>query len=78
MSRAAAPGRMSLAELRQLPPTVNVEIAARALGVSRSAAYDAIARDEFPARVICVGSRLKVVTATLVALLEDRSAESPL
>ena len=33
MNRAGAPGRMSLAELRTLPPAVNVETAAAALGV---------------------------------------------
>ena len=75
-----APARpVSLAELRQSGPTVNVENAARALGVSRSAAYEALARGEFPAKVIVCGSRLKVVTASLIGLLdEDRTAaEAP-
>ena len=76
MNRAGESGRMSLAELRTLPPAVNVETAAAALGVSRAAAYDAIARDEFPARVIYVGRRIKVVTASLIDLLDNRAAGS--
>ena len=76
MNRAGAPWRMSLAELRTLPLAVNVETAAAALGVSRAAAYDAIAHDEFPARVIYVGRRIKVVTASLIDLLDNRAAGS--
>ncbi len=73
-SRAAKP--VTLGELREAGPVVNVEIAAAALGVSRSAAYEAIARDEFPARVIHVGRRIKVVTASLIDLLDTRAAGS--
>jgi hypothetical protein len=65
-----------VAELRKLPAGVDVTTAAAALGVSRSAAYDAIARGEFPARVIRVGGRLKVVTASLMDLLDNRVAGS--
>lgn len=54
------------------PATVDVPRAASAFGLSRSHAYDLAARGEFPARVIRVGGRYRVVTASLVkALSED-------
>lgn len=62
--------RLTLAEVRELPATVDVETAARALGVSRSTAYEAIRLGTFPAKVITVLSRKSVITASLVALLE--------
>jgi predicted DNA-binding transcriptional regulator AlpA len=65
---------VSVAELRKMPPTVNVETAAAALGVSRAAAYDAIKADQFPAKVIVCGRRLKVATASLIALLDGGQA----
>lgn len=66
---------VSVAELAAMPPTVNVETAARALGVSRSACYQAIADDEVPFRVIVVGRRLRVVTASLIALLDPEGGQ---
>lgn len=62
--------RLTLAEVRALPVTVDVETAAAALGVSKSTAYEAIRLGTFPARVITVMSRKTVITASLVALLE--------
>lgn len=62
--------RLTLAEVRGLPATVDVGTAAAALGVSRSAAYEAIRRGEFPAKVITVMSRKTVITATILELLE--------
>lgn len=68
---------VSVDELRQMPGTVNVETAARALGVSRSSACDAIRRDEFPVQVLYVGSRIRVVTAGLIALLDPEGGQAP-
>ena len=65
--------RLTLAELRKKPPTVAVETAAAALGVSRSTAYEAIRTGTFPVRVITVSRRKLVITASLVALLEGGS-----
>lgn len=73
----AQPGpqpRVTLAALRKAGPTVDVTTAARALGIGRGTAYDAIARGDFPARTIAVGRRLRVVTAELIGLLEDKRA----
>lgn len=65
-AQAPAP---TLDEIRNWPATVDVADAARALGISRSAAYEAIRIGEFPAKVIPVRRRYKVVTASLVRLL---------
>ena len=63
--------RLTLAEVRELPATVDVETAAAVLGVSRRTAYEAITAGTFPATVIMVSRRKLVVTASLVALLES-------
>ena len=72
-SQPSPPPRVTLAWLREAPPTVNVTTAARALGIRRATAYEAIARGQAPFRVITVGnSRMPVPTAELIALLEAR------
>jgi predicted DNA-binding transcriptional regulator AlpA len=60
---------MTVDELRALPPTVSVATAARALGCGRTLAYDLARRDEFPCRILRVGSRYLVPTADLLQLL---------
>ncbi|WP_344876167.1 helix-turn-helix domain-containing protein [Allokutzneria multivorans] len=65
--------RPTLDEIRQWPATVNVQRAAEALGVSRAHLYDAINQNRCPATVIFVGTRRRVVTDSLLALLEDSS-----
>ena len=65
---------VSVAELRTMPGTVSVEVAAAALGVGRSTCYQAIANDEVPFRTVVVGRRIKVLTATLIELLDGREA----
>lgn len=67
---ARKPQRLTLREVRKLPPAIDVETAAAVLGVSRSTAYEAIRTGTFPAKVITVSSRKVVVTATLIELLE--------
>ena len=68
----------SLAEISaKWGATASIPEAAAAFGVSKSHAYDLVARGEFPARVLKVGSRYRVVTASIIAVLsnnEDRSA----
>jgi excisionase family DNA binding protein len=48
-------------------PTIRVEDAARALGISRSAAYEAVRRGEIPA--IKIGHRIVVPVAALRRML---------
>lgn len=61
---------MTLAQVRKLPAAVDVGTAARALGVSRSSAYQSIADGTFPVATIRVSRRLRVLTADLVRVLE--------
>jgi hypothetical protein len=58
----------------RLTPTTDIPVAARLIGISRSYAFELAKRGEFPCRVIKVGNRYRVVTASLVALLEDAVA----
>lgn len=60
----------TLDEIRRTwPAAVGVPQAAAAFGLSRSHAYELIACGEFPARVLQVGSRYRVVTASILAAL---------
>jgi predicted DNA-binding transcriptional regulator AlpA len=60
---------MTLAELLALPVMVNIDTASRALGLGRSTGYELARRDEFPCRVLRVGSSYRVPTAELLRLL---------
>lgn len=66
----AEQGAPTLSEIRAWPATVDIAAAARALGISRSHAYALVERDEFPATVLPVGHRLRVITASLITILE--------
>lgn len=59
----------TLDDIRRWPATVDVRLAARALGISGSKLYALIQRDEAPVQVIDVGSK-RVITASLLRLLE--------
>lgn len=61
---------LSLSAVRKLPAAVDVSTAARALGISRSSAYAAISEGRFPVATITVGRRTKVLTHSLIAVLE--------
>ncbi|MEU7004186.1 helix-turn-helix domain-containing protein [Nonomuraea sp. NPDC046570] len=60
---------LSLMELHQLPATIDLLTAARALGLGRTKAYELAKRGEFPCRVIRVGAAYIVPTAELLRLL---------
>ncbi len=69
---------LTLTELLALPLMVDVSTAARALGLSRSTAYELARRGEFPCRVLHVGSSYRVPTAELLRVLGiDISELSP-
>jgi predicted DNA-binding transcriptional regulator AlpA len=74
-SVAREPGP-TLDDIRKWPATINVDLAADALGVSRAHAYECIKAGTFPARSLQVGRRTKVITSSILALLEgdDRKA----
>ena len=63
-------------ELLALPPSVDLLLAARALGIGRSLAYDLAKRDEFPVRLLRLGSRYRVPTAELLRALGIDSTSS--
>lgn len=60
---------MRTEEIDALGVSCDLRTAARALGISKSSAYELAKRDEFPVRVIRIGSRYVVPTADLRALL---------
>jgi Helix-turn-helix domain len=68
---------LTMKDIRDWPPTVDVGSAAQALGVSRSSLYEAIRTGRCPVRTLTVGHRRKVLTASLVAVLEDDGAARP-
>lgn len=63
-------GRMpTLDEIRAWPATVDPATGGRAFGISRSYAYELARRGDFPAKVLKVGGKLRVVTASILASL---------
>lgn len=66
--------RITLEEVRSWPATVDVSTAARVLGISRSYAFELAKRDQLPCRLLKVGSRYRVPTHSLIALLEGNTA----
>ncbi|MEV6646028.1 DNA-binding protein [Amycolatopsis sp. NPDC051371] len=63
----------TLEEIRQWPATVDVVTAGRPLGLGRNGAYDAVKTGTFPVRVLKIGTRYRVVTSELIALLDTGS-----
>lgn len=61
----------TLDEVRSWPATVGVPEAATALGISSSHLYELIKQGQVPVRVLSFGARHRVVTASLVRLLES-------
>lgn len=63
--------RPTLAEIKATwPPTVDVPTGALALGVSRSALYEAVRSGRCPVESITVGRRTRILTADLIRTLE--------
>lgn len=62
----------TLDDIRTWPPTVDVATASSALGISKSYGYELVRRNEFPCRVLKVGTRCRVISAALITVLEGR------
>jgi hypothetical protein len=60
---------ITVTELRNLPATVDLMTAARALGLGRTKAYELAKRDQFPCRIIRIGDTYRVPAAGLLDLL---------
>jgi predicted DNA-binding transcriptional regulator AlpA len=65
---------ITLDEIRTWPSTVDVPTAGRAIGISRSHSFELVKRGEFPCRTIRIGSRYRVPTSAILALLEGADA----
>jgi hypothetical protein len=61
----------TLDEIRTWPATVSVPRAATALGISKTYLHQLIKRNESPVKVLPFGGRHRIITASLVRLLED-------
>ncbi len=65
--------QMTRGELLNLPVSVDLVTAARALGMGRTTAYELARRNEFPVRVLRVGNRYRVTRADLMRELGEES-----
>lgn len=61
-------------EIRGWPATVDPATGGAAFGISRSYAYELVRRGEFPAKVLKVGGKSRVVTASILAALDAERA----
>lgn len=68
------PKRRTLAEIAASAATITVSQACADLGISVSHGYALIASGNYPAKVITVGGRRLVLTASLVELLRGGEA----
>lgn len=59
------------------PATVDPATAGSAFGISRSYAYELVKRGDFPAKVIRVGGKNRVVTADLMRVLGITRTRGP-
>jgi hypothetical protein len=71
---AAVDAGPTLDQIKRWPATVDPARAGAAFGISRSYSYELIKSGEFPAQVIEVRGRTRVVTASILAALGGESA----
>lgn len=72
----AATRTPSLDDLKVGPPTLDVPLACRVLGISRAHGYGLLQRDAFPAKTLKIGNTRRVVAADLVRLLSAEGHEA--
>jgi hypothetical protein len=65
----------TLETIRNWPATVDIPTACRPLGISRAHGYVLAGRGEFPARTLKIGGCYRVITASLIRLLEGEPLE---
>lgn len=61
--------------MEEEPLTVDIEIAAKMLGIGRNLAYSLAKKNEFPVPVLKLGRRIKVPRKPLLELLKGRCPE---
>lgn len=59
----------TLIEIQSWPATVDVALASTAFGISRAHGYELVTQDSFPAKVLKVGGRYRVITSSILAAL---------
>jgi predicted DNA-binding transcriptional regulator AlpA len=64
----------TLDEIRRWPATVPVPRAATAAGISKAHGYELIKTDQFPFKVLRLGGRYVVVTASIIEVLSGGAA----
>lgn len=68
---------LTITQLLNMPPTVDLMTAATVLGLGRTKAYDLAKHDKFPCRVIRIGDTYRIPTAGLLRLLGMTDMEPP-
>ncbi|GAB3659997.1 hypothetical protein GCM10027589_21420 [Actinocorallia lasiicapitis] len=61
--------RLTVDELRSLPPTIDLLLAASILGIGRTKAYGLARAEQFPCKIVRVGDLYRVSTADLLRVL---------
>lgn len=59
------------------PPTVDVPTAGSVFGLSRSHAYELVKRGQFPAKIIQIGGRYRVLTESIIRAVSDEPPTEP-
>jgi hypothetical protein len=65
---------VTVSELHQLPPTIDLLTAAAALGMGRTKAYELARKGQFPCKIKRIGNSYRVVTPDLLRYLEVEPA----
>lgn len=60
---------LTVEQVRELPPTVDLMTAARILGIGRTKAYELARAEEFPVHVVRIGGLYRVSTADLLRFI---------
>ena len=60
---------LTIDELRDLPATIDLPTAARALGLGRTKAYELARNGQFPCRILRIGSSYRIPTPELLRYL---------
>ncbi|KAB8184048.1 helix-turn-helix domain-containing protein [Microbispora catharanthi] len=60
---------ITLRDLQDLPPTLDLMTAARILGIGRTKAYELAKKNEFPVQTIRIGDLYRISTPDLLKLL---------
>jgi excisionase family DNA binding protein len=67
--------KVTLRDLSELPPTLDLMTAAQVLGIGRTTAYSLAKKGKFPVHVIRIGELYRVSTTDLLRLLRGSSPE---